>query len=81
METCWKITKNDKKHFKDIYNMFFYNENVFHIKMVFDTWLDNDTNEIYITKNGNKWKYILSHDKIKNDLAILNMNFLLNTLN
>jgi len=62
MYTYFKITKDEKRLVKKIYDMFLYKENFSHIKLVFYTWLVDNYNEIYITKengkNGN-WNYIL----------------------
>ena len=78
MKTCWRITKTDKKYFDDIYKMFFYKESLMYMKLLFDTWLYNDINEIYITKKDDDWKYILTHNKISTNDTILDVKSLLN---
>lgn len=83
METCWKITKNEKNLMNQIYKTFLYKESFEHITFVFQVWLTNETNEILIVKKNNNWTYLLI-DKNQNsdsDNAIFNVNQLLNAIN
>lgn len=65
MENCWRITQHDKHLFNQIYKMFLYNENYGHVKFAFQTWLDDDINQIYIVKRNNKWTYVLTGTNVQ----------------
>ena len=67
METCWRITQNEKGLLNQIYKMFLYKESYKHISFVFKIWLDNDVNHIFLIKRDNKWSYLLTGTNIKHD--------------
>jgi hypothetical protein len=82
MKTYWKITKEDSNYFDQIFEMFFYNRNIFILNSIFRAWLYDNNNEVLLFKSDKNWNFILSANNLtKVKEPILDIKDLIISLN